>query len=163
MKRRPKHAAPSWWDLSSKSPKAPPRHAAPSYRIKRQGPRKLSRIIVLCIAASYFLVVVLATIYSLSAYQEQLPKVRLLPFDSGRIPKASLLENPDGDNIIYMVEQQDGPWGKRYVVKEMSVYNVDEFDDHTVFVYDLLNSERAVVNVEQGQILQDGMEVSIIK
>jgi len=153
MKHHPRHAAPRR--------KGPPKHAAVDYRPKNRFFLKRSRMICLSLAAVYLLAVVGATVYSLTVYQEKLPKVELIPFHDGKIPRDSLLKDEDGHDFLYMVEQQNGPWGKRYIVNVMSVYNILEVDDETVSVYEIKNSERAVIRYNPEQVLEDGMEVRI--
>ena len=129
-----------------------------------QGERKLSmktsRVVYLCIAAIYFLVVVGATVYSLTAYQEQLPQVELIKPEGGLLPSECLSDGPDG-KILNTVERQDGPWGKRYVIKQMTVYSYQERPDGEFFVYEALSNENPVVRSTTADFLWDGMEVRI--
>lgn len=132
-------------------------HAEP---VKRECRMKTSRIVYLCIAAVYFLIVVGATAYSLTAYQDSLPRVELIKSDSGRLPSECLTDGPDG-KIMNTVERQDGPWGKRYVIKQLTVYAYQELPDGNLFVYEAINGENPVVRNTTADFLWDGMEVRI--
>lgn len=121
---------------------------------------KTSRIVYLCIAAVYFFVVVGATAYSLTAYQERLPQVELIRPDRGRLPPECLTDGPEG-KILNMVERQAGPWGQRYVIKQLTIYAYQELPDGDLFVYEAMGSENPVVYSTTADYLLDGMEVSI--
>lgn len=127
---------------------------------RRKPSMKTSRIVYLCIAAVYFLVVVGATAYSLTAYQEQLPQVDLIKPDRGRLPPECLTDGPDG-KIMNTVERQEGPWGQRYVIKQLTVYAYQELPEGGVFVYEAVSNENPVVRSTTADFLWDGMEVSI--
>lgn len=127
---------------------------------RRKPSMKTSRIVYLCIAAVYFLVVVGATAYSLTAYQEQLPQVELIKPDRGRLPPECLTDGPDG-KIMNTVERQDGPWGQRYIIKQFTVYAYQELPDGNLFVYEAVSNENPVVRSTTADFLWDGMEVSI--
>ncbi len=133
-------------------------HAEPA---KARLPMKTSRIVYLCIAAVYFLVVCGATAYCLTAYHEQLPSVDLIQADRGKVPSACLIEAADGGMLMNTVERQDGPWGKRYIVKQMTVYAYQEIDEETTFVYEAVSNENPIVIYSTAEYLYDGMEVRI--
>ncbi|MEH2933736.1 hypothetical protein [Acutalibacter sp. JLR.KK004] len=128
--------------------------------MKKEQRIKTSRVVYLCIAAVYFLVVVGATAYSLTAYQEQLPQVELIKPDRGRLPPECLTDGPDG-KIMNTVERQDGPWGQRYIIKQFTVYAYQELPDGNLFVYEAVSNENPVVRSTTADFLWDGMEVSI--
>lgn len=130
-------------------------------RAGRERRLKTSRIVYLCIAAAYFFVVVGATAYSLTAYQERLPQVELVRPDRGRLPPECLTDGPDG-KIMNTVEREAGPWGQRYVIKQLTVYAYQELPDGDLFVYEAINSENPVVRSTTADYLLDGMEVSIV-
>lgn len=121
---------------------------------------KKSRVVYLCIAAVYLLVVVGATAYSLTAYQEQLPQVELTQAERGRVPKECLMPGPEGQ-LLNTVERQDGPWGKRYVIKQLKVFSYQELPDGQMFVYEAVSNENPVVCGGSYEYLYDGMEVRI--
>ncbi len=121
---------------------------------------KTSRIVYLCLAVLYLLIVCGATIYSLTAYRSRLPQVELTQADGGKIPISCLLKSPDG-MIINTVERQDGPWGKRYVIKQLTVFACQPVDEETVFVYEAVSNENPIVSGGTAEFLYDGMEVRI--
>ena len=71
---------------------------------------KKSRIVYICISIVYILVVVGATVYGLTVYQDNLPQVELIPSVGARVPKDCLQGGPTG-TVVNTVERQDGPWG----------------------------------------------------
>lgn len=127
---------------------------------RRKPSMKTSRIVYLCIAAVYFLVVVGATAYSLTAYQEQLPQVDLIKPDRGRLPPECLTDGPDG-KIMNTVERQEGPWGQRYVIKQLTVYAYQELPEGDFFVYEAVSNENPIVAGSTDGFLYDSMEVRI--
>lgn len=127
---------------------------------RRKPSMKTSRIVYLCIAAVYFLVVVGATAYSLTAYQEQLPQVELIKPDRGRLPPECLTDGPDG-KIMNTVERQEGPWGQRYVIKQLTVYAYQELPEGDFFVYEAVSNENPIVAGSTDGFLYDSMEVRI--
>ncbi len=139
--------------------KAKGRHAAPE-PVKPERKWKTSRIVYLCMAVVYMLVVVGATAYSLTAYQASLPRVELIQSERGRVPKECLLPGPDG-MLINTVERQEGPWGQRYVVKQLSVFAYQELPDGDMFVYEVVSNENPIVLSSTADFLYDGMEVVI--
>ncbi len=127
--------------------------------LKKGGP-PISRIVYIFISLVYLLVVVGATAYSLTAYEKQLPLVELVRIENGRMPKDCLYQGADS-MVFCTVEQQDGPWGKRYVVKQVMAYNYQEIDEGTMFVYDAVSTENPIVKSPHNHFLHDGMEVRI--
>lgn len=121
---------------------------------------KKSRIVYICMAAVYILVVVGATVYSLTAYQAGLPQVEIIRSEKGRVPQECLIPGPDG-MLLNTVERQDGPWGKRYVVKQMSVFSYQELPDGDFFVYEAVSNENPIILHSDAEYLYNGMEVRI--
>lgn len=134
-------------------------HAA-SGPMKPERGRKNSRVVYLCIAALYLLVVVGATVYSLTAYQDKLPQVELVLSEKGRVPKECLLSSPGG-TVINTVERQEGPWGRRYRIKQLSAFSCRELPDGDMFVYESLSNENPIAFSSTGEPLHDGMEVRL--
>ncbi|NBK78868.1 hypothetical protein D5272_09770 [bacterium D16-76] len=128
--------------------------------VKKGESIKTSRIVYLCISAVYFLVVVGATAYSLTAYQDQLPQVQLIQSEKGHVPKDCLLPGPEG-MLLNTVERQEGPWGKRYVIKQLKVFSYQELPDGDMFVYEAVSNENPIVAGSTAGFLYDGMEVRI--
>jgi len=121
---------------------------------------KKSRVVYLCMAVIYCLVVVGATIYSLTAYQASLPRVELIRSEKGRVPQECLTPGPDG-MLMNTVERQEGPWGQRYVVKQLAVFAYQELPDGDMFVYEAVSNENPIVLSSTADFLYDGMEVRI--
>ena len=82
---------------------------------------RLRRLTALCLGVVFLLVVVAATVYSQTGYVERLPLVTLAPIDWMVVPNEALYVNDDGGYRLYYVEQEDGPWGKRYILREWVV------------------------------------------
>lgn len=122
---------------------------------------KKSRIVYLSIMIAYALVVMGATVYSLTAYQDNLPWVELIRPDKGRVPKGCLSRAPDGGMQMNTVERQEGPWGQRYVVKQVYVYAYQELPDGNMYVYEALSNENPIIAESSAEYLYDGMEVCI--
>ena len=107
------------------------------------------------------LVVVGATVYSLTAYQAKLPQVELIQSEKGRVPPECLIPGPDNSMLMNTIERQDGPWGQRYVVKQITVYMFQELPDGNMFVYEAISNENPIVVSSTADFLFDGMEVRI--
>ena len=121
---------------------------------------KKSRIVYICISIVYILVVVGATIYGLTVYQNNLPQVELIPSVGARVPKDCLQAGPTG-MVVNVVERQDGPWGYRYVIKQLNAYSYQELPDGDLFVYEVMSNENPIVVGSTAEYLYDGMEVRI--
>ena len=121
---------------------------------------KKSRIVYICISIVYILVVVGATIYGLTVYQNNLPQVELIPSVGARVPKDCLQAGPTG-RVVNVVERQDGPWGYRYVIKQLNAYSYQELPDGDLFVYEVMSNENPIVVGSTAEYLYDGMEVRI--
>lgn len=121
---------------------------------------KKSRIVYICIFVVYFLVAIGATVYGLTVYQDNLPQVELIPSVGARVPESCLQEGPDG-MLLNTVERQDGPWGYRYVIKQIHVYSCKELPDGDMFVYEVMSNENPIVTGSTAEYLYDGMEVRI--
>ena len=121
---------------------------------------KKSRIVYICISIVYILVVVGATIYGLIVYQNNLPQVELIPSVGARVPKDCLQAGPTG-MVVNVVERQDGPWGYRYVIKQLNAYSYQELPDGDLFVYEVMSNENPIVVGSTAEYLYDGMEVRI--
>ena len=121
---------------------------------------KKSRIVYLCISIVYILAVVGATVYGLTAYQDNLSQVELIPSVGARVPKSCLQEGPDG-MLLYTVERQDGPWGYRYLLKQLTASSPQELPDGDLFVYEAMSNRNPIVTGATAEYLYDGMEVRI--
>ena len=138
--------------------KKQPRHTAGP---PKKGRGKVSRTIYICIGIVYLLATMGATAYSLTAYRGTLPQVELFQAPDGHVPKSCLQENPDGSLSMNTVERQEGPWGNRYVVKQLTLYSYQELPDGSLFVYEAIGSENPIVASATAGPLCDGMEVRI--
>ena len=124
--------------------------------------KTLRRVIVSCAGALYLAVVIGATVYSQTGYVESLPLVELITAEKGRVPDSALLEGADGLLLNY-VEQQDGPWGKRYVLRQMTVLNYIPMEEGVTFVYEAVNLDSPIalsVSIPP-EYVYDGMEVRL--
>ena len=139
--------------------KAKGKHVAAG-SVKPEGTWKTSRMVYLCVAAVYFIVVVGSTVYSLTAYRDSLPQVELIQAEKGNVPAECLIPGPDG-MLMNTVERQDGPWGKRYVVKQLSVFAYQELPDGRMFVYEAVSNENPIVLRSTADFLYEGMDVRI--
>ncbi|MBD5153310.1 MAG: hypothetical protein HDT16_12910 [Oscillibacter sp.] len=121
---------------------------------------KKSRIVYIYISVVYILVVVGATVYGLTVYQDNLPQVELIPSVGARVPKDCLQVGATG-MVVNTVERQDGPWGYRYVIKQLNAYSCQELPDGDMFVFEVMSNENPLVTGSTVEYLYDGMEVRI--
>lgn len=130
---------------------------------ERSGRRtgKTSRIVYLCIAAAYLAVAVGATVYAQTGYLNSLPAVTLGHADQARVPVESLQYTEGAGYVLNTVQQQDGPWGKRYLIKQMSVQSVADAGGGMALVYEALNLETPLAVSSTVEFLQDGQEVRL--
>ena len=98
---------------------------------------QLRRLTALCLGVVFLLVVVAATVYSQTGYVERLPLVTLAPIDWMVVPNEALYVNDDGGYRLYYVEQEDGPWGKRYILREWVVTGQRPDDENHTVVYEI--------------------------
>ena len=98
---------------------------------------RLRRLTALCLGVVFLLVVVAATVYSQTGYVERLPLVTLAPIDWMVVPNEALYVNDDGGYRLYYVEQEDGPWGKRYILREWVVTGQRPDDGNHTVVYEI--------------------------
>lgn len=124
---------------------------------------RFRRILVLCVGALYLLVVVGATVYSQTGYVQRLPVVTLAPIDGVVVPNESLVKSPDGGLLLNYVEQENGPWGKRYVLRQWKVSGHRPEDENHTIVYDIENLLAPVAVAISDPNYYDGMEVRLEK
>ncbi len=117
--------------------------------------------VILCISAAYFLTVGGATIYAQTGYVNSLPKVTLAKADEQLIPISSFSQDENGNWQLNIVEQQDGPWGKKYVVKQLKVIQCLKADEETMRVYDAEALKKPYILSTDAEFLYEGMEVRI--
>lgn len=121
---------------------------------------QIRRMLVLCLGAVYFLAVIGATIYSQTVYVEKLPVVTIIAIDGATVPNSALVEGPNGPLLNY-VEQQDGPWGKRYILRQRQVTGSRELDEDHLLVYDIMDLENPIALSVSTEYVYDGMEVRL--
>lgn len=124
---------------------------------------RLRRLTALCLGVVFLLVVVAATVYSQTGYVERLPLVTLAPIDWMVVPNEALYVNDDGGYRLYYVEQEDGPWGKRYLLRSVPSYSFQELEDGTLFFFmmDSLEDPLVLSASVPLEVLYDGMEVRL--
>lgn len=120
--------------------------------------------IVLLAGALYMLVVVLATIYSQTVYIEKLPTVVLVPLDEtrgGYLREELMEEQEEGRWLINTVERVDGPWGSKYIIKQVISNWPQSLPGGRMRVFELVRSESPVV-AASSQPLYAGIEVRVV-
>lgn len=130
--------------------------------MEKKALKRLWRTFVLCAGVLYLLVVVGATVYSQTGYVQSLPVVELGQPEGGRVPASAAAEGEDGP-ILYCVDQQDGPWGKRYILRQVPAYSYWARDDGTILIYDAAGLEDPLVFSASIplELAYDGMEVRL--
>lgn len=124
-----------------------------------------SRLVYLILGAVYLLVIIAATVYSLTIYVERLPVAELPPqgaVDGVCVPVEYMRELPDGGWVVDTVKRTEGPWGNRYVISQVraeSVYPV-EGDESKVRFYALSETSDPIVARCSAETY-DGMEVRL--
>lgn len=124
--------------------------------------RKLRRAVICTLGALYLLVVIGATIYSQTGYLDSLPLVKIGSPDQGRVPASAAAMGQDGP-ILYSVSQEDGPWGKRYLLRQVPSYSYWAREDGTIWIYDVAALEAPLVFSASIplEMAYDGMEVRL--
>ena len=117
--------------------------------------------IVLCVASVYVLAVIGATVYAQTGYINNLPAGTLGRAEEGLIPLSSFTPDADGGWKLNTVEQQDGPWGKKYVVKQVKVTRCLQENGAYMRVYETELLEKPFVDTTTAEFLYDGMEVRL--
>lgn len=117
--------------------------------------------VILCIGAVYLLAVIGATVYAQTGYVNRLPAVTLGRAEGALIPLASFTADMDGGWKLNTIEQEDGPWGKRYVVKQVKVIQCLPEDEEYMHVYDAEMLEKPFVFTTTADFLYDGLEVRL--
>lgn len=122
--------------------------------------RKL-RIVYICIALIYFAAVIFATAYAQTGYIGNLPAVELDQVMDGRIPKKCTWYDQEKECLrVNTVIQEDGPWGKRYIVHTKDILNYRELDDDNIVVFGVTEIKEPVV-VSATQEVFSGQEVRL--
>ena len=121
---------------------------------------RFRRIIVLCVGAIYLILVIGATVYSQTIYVNQLPVVTLGQTDGGVVPNEALENGIDGMKLNY-VQQEDGPWGKRYLLRQTAVLSYRAVDENHTYLYDTSVIQGPIVIDVSTTDYYDGMEVRL--
>lgn len=124
--------------------------------------KKVFQIGVLAVGALYLAAVVWATVYSQTGYVESLPLVELGTAEEGVVPASAAAPGPEGP-VLYSVSQEDGPWGKRYLLRQVPSYILWAREDGSIFIYDIASVEDPLVFSASVPLetLYDGMEVRL--
>lgn len=124
--------------------------------------RNLRRAVIFTLGALYLLMVIGATIYSQTGYLDSLPLVKIGSPDQGKVPASAAAMGQDGP-ILYSVDQQDGPWGKRYLLRQVPAYSYWVMEDGTIYTYDAAGLEDPLVFSASIplELAYDGMEVRL--
>ena len=123
--------------------------------------KKRKRVFYLGLAALYFIGAVAFTVRAQLRYQDALPAVELAVIHDGLVPMDWLV-NSDTTGLLALntVEQQDGPWGKRYVIRQVELVNYVSQDSATLYLYGGTHIGAPVVTSTTGP-LNDGTEVKL--
>lgn len=123
--------------------------------------RRKLQIIYICIALIYFAAVVFATVYAQTGYIRNLPAVEIGQVTDGRIPKKCTWYDSEKECLrVNTVIQEDGPWGKRYIVHTKDILNYRELDDDNIVVFGVTDIKEPVV-VSVTQEIFSGQEVRL--
>lgn len=146
---------------------------------------KKSRIIVIIVSGIYLLLVVAATIYSLKTYYTNLPvaylsKPALAQIDyegeakiksaeghaenvyDRTLPRTCLYDDGSGIMKINMIAEEEGPWGKKYIIKQTQVayWPVDSNSENIVILWRMDDSLPIAADID-GEFAYEGMEVRL--
>ena len=123
---------------------------------------RLPKALVLCAGTVYLLAVIWATAYSQTGYVQSLPVVTLGQAEMGTVPASIAAQGSDGP-ILYSVSQEDGPWGKQYILRQVPEYNCWDTGDGTIRIYDASALESPLVFSSSIplKLAYDGMEVRL--
>lgn len=106
-----------------------------------------------------------ATVYSQTLYIDNLPAVELGPRGSSagdKVPRDYLHQLSDGTWKLDTVEQVPGPWGNKYIIREIRASNpIPMEDDRIVRVFEMMGNNNPLVARCSAETY-DGMEVRIV-
>lgn len=123
---------------------------------------KKLRIVYTCIALIYFAAVISATAYAQTGYIGNLPAVELGQVTDGRILKKCTWYDSERECLrVNTVIQEDGPWGKRYIVHTNDILNYRELGDENIVVFGVTEIKEPVV-VSATQEVFSGQEVRLL-
>lgn len=143
-----------------------------------------SRIIVLIIAGVYLLLVGAATLYCTNTYYNNLPIAYLskpakaiIEYDGNKLtkfatdveneytmtlPSTCLYDDGTGTMKVNMVAEEDGPWGKRYKIKQTQVayWPMDSDSENIIVLWRLDDSLPIAADVDSS-FVYEGLEVQL--
>ena len=119
------------------------------------------RLAVWVAGAIYLLAVVGATVYSQTGYIESLPLVTLAMVDGYSVPNEAIVDLPDGSRVLNYVEQENGPWGKRYILRQRQMTSRRKADENHTLAYDMNEFYWPVATSVSGDLYLDGIEVRL--
>lgn len=120
------------------------------------------RVIYLCLSALYLGAAAALTVRAQVRHHEALPLVKLAAIHDGLVD-AEWLTQSDATRKMALntVEQQDGPWGKRYYIKQVDLVNfVSVGSRETLFIFGASKITAPIVVWADGP-LSDGAEVRL--
>lgn len=121
------------------------------------------RTIYFCITLAYCAAVIFATVYAQTGYQDALPAVELGQVTDGRIPKeCTWYDAQRGCLRVNTVVQEDGPWGKRYVISAKDLLNYRELDEENIGIFGITEIKEPIV-ISAAPEVSDGQEVRLRK
>lgn len=128
--------------------------------MKKEKRKRAKRIWILGIGVLYLLVVAIATVHSQTGYFQNLPVVVIGTAEEGIVPNSALTQTPSGALLNY-VEQQDGPWGKQYVLRQRMVFHTQPVDEIHTFVSDAVDLKEPLALFVSAEPVYDGMRVRL--
>ena len=119
------------------------------------------RTVYICITLAYCAAVIFATVYAQTGYQDALPAVELGQVTDGRIPKeCTWYDAQRGCLRVNTVVQEDGPWGKRYVISVKDLLNYRELDEENIEIFGITEIKEPIV-VSAEREVSEGQEIRL--
>ncbi|NBJ89644.1 hypothetical protein [Acutalibacter sp. 1XD8-36] len=123
--------------------------------------KKKMRVVYTFIAVIYFIAVIFATVYAQTGYIGTLPSVELGRVTDGRIPKKCTWYDTEKECLrVNTVVQEDGPWGKRYVIHTKDILNYRELDEESIVVFGVTEIKEPIVVSAEREVFS-GQEVRL--
>lgn len=146
---------------------------------------KKSRKIVIIIGGIYLMLVIAATIYCLRTYYVNLPIAYLskpalaqIDYDGDdkiksaegqpenvydqALPRTCLYDDGSGTMKVNMIAEEEGPWGKKYIIKQTQVayWPVDSDSENIVILWRMNDSLPIAADIDSDYVYE-GMEVKL--